>query len=252
MKGLANQIAVITAGARGIGRACALRLAEAGCHVAVLDRDGAANDKLADDIRAIGATAWTFQVDMSDVTALERVLTDVRAAAGANPTILVNNAAYLANFEAVLDTTTDDWDRAFATGPTAAFIATRALLPAMVCAGGGSIVNIGSVGGQVAFRRYAAYCSAKAAVIHLARSVAADYGRYGIRANAVLPGAVRTDVTADAMADPRRRLELEAMSPLRRVAEPAEIASVVAFLCSAESSFVTGAAIPVDGGWTAL
>lgn len=249
MRGLAGRPAIVTGGANGIGRACSLRLGVEGCPVIIIDVDDKSASAVAEAICDAGGAGWFLHADVSDPAALEQVLADATNLAGP-ATILVNNAAYLRSFAPVTDTDPEDWARSFATGPTASFTAARALLPGMIRAGAGSIVHIASVGGQVAFERYAAYCSAKAAVIQLARSIAADYGQFGITANAVLPGAVRTQVIHEATQDPVQLHQLEAMSVLGRIGEADEIAGAVAFLCSSDASFITGAAIPVDGGWT--
>lgn len=243
-----RDVAVIPGGAGGIGAAVARRLAAEGAAVAVLDVDVAAGEGLAAELSASGAAARFLATDVSDAGAIEQAVAAV-AAELSPPTVLVNCAAWLHDFAAVADTTPEQWERSFAVTLRGTYLSCRTVLPHMVAGRRGSVVNVASIGAHVVFPRHAAYASAKAAVVQLTRSIAVDYGEHGIRANALLPGAIRTphlDADIGDEADRRRR---EAMSVLGRFGEPEEMAAAVAFLASQDASYITGAAIVADGGW---
>jgi NAD(P)-dependent dehydrogenase (short-subunit alcohol dehydrogenase family) len=242
----ARDTAVIPGGAGGIGAAVARRLAAEGAKVAVLDVDAGAGEALVADLARSGTVF--LATDVSDAEAVDGAIARV-AAELSPPTVLVNCAAWLHDFAAVADTTPEQWERSLGVTLRGTYLSCRAVLPHMVAAGHGSVVNVASVGAQVVFPRHAAYASAKAAVVQLTRSIAVDYGPHGIRANALLPGAIRTphlDADIGDEADRRRR---EAMSVLGRFGEPEEMAAAVAFLASDDASYITGAALVADGGW---
>jgi NAD(P)-dependent dehydrogenase (short-subunit alcohol dehydrogenase family) len=243
----ARDTAIIPGGAGGIGAAVARRLAAEGATVAVLDVDAGAGEALAADLAH--SRAMFLATDVSDADAVDGAVGRVAAELGP-PTVLVNCAAWLHDFAAVADTTPEQWERSLGVTLRGTYLSCRAVLPHMVAAGRGSVVNVASVGAQVVFPRHAAYASAKAAVVQLTRSIAVDYGPHGIRANALLPGAIRTPhLDADIADEPDRRRR-EAMTVLGRFGEPKEMAAAVAFLASDDASYITGAALVADGGWT--
>ena len=242
----ASRLAVVTGGASGIGRGIVERLAAEGAQVAIVDIDGEGARRAAAEL---GDPARGYEADVGSAGPIAAAFTAIRAELG-DPDVLVNNAAYLADFGAALETTDENWEAALAGTLSSVYRCSREVLPAMLERGDGAIVNLGSVGGVVGFAGFAAYTAAKAGVIHLTKSLAIDYGPHGIRVNCVCPGAIDTPnnqrFTAD---DSHRRYQIE-MSVLGRTGEPHEIAAAVAFLASDEASFITGANLLVDGGWT--
>jgi len=247
---LAGKIAIVTGGASGIGRASAARFAASGARVAIFDIDDERGQQAVEAIRGEGGQALFVHCDVSQADLVEQAVARVSRALGP-PDVLMKCAAYLRDFKAVLETSEREWDASMAVTLKGCFLCARAVLPAMVAKRKGSIINVSSVGGLVGFAGFAAYVSAKGGVIQLTRSIAIDYGRYGVRCNALCPGAIDTPTNQGVQqADPALRQYQIDMSVLGRVGTPDEVASCALFLASDESSFVTGTCLVVDGGWT--
>ncbi len=250
--------ALVTGAGSGIGRAVALRLAAGGAAVGVVDvRDGAAQD-VAATIVSLGGTAEAATADVGDEIAVERAVGLVAERFGVLDTVVT--CAGLAISSHTHDTSLATWETSLRVNLTGTFLTIKHAVPHLIAAGGGSIVTIGSVASLVAAGRSSAYDASKGAVLQLTRSVAVEYVDAGIRANCVCPGVVATDLGANTAAitnesrpvSPRRAPAERIDVPMSRAAAPEEIAAVVAFLCSDEASFMTGAAVPVDGGFTAI
>ena len=250
---LEGKVAIVTGAASGIGRASAIRFARERAKVVIADINAPGGEHSAALIQQEGGQASFKYCDVSDTTNVQHVVEEVMATHG-QIDILFANAAYLDELFGVAETSEEVWDRHIGVTLTGVYLCCKHVIPHMVQAGGGSILATSSVGGSVAFDRQAAYCTAKAGVEMLMKTIARDYGRSGIRANAIAPGAVYTPV----MDDVKRRNPdgwdqvLRDMSLLERLwAEPEDIAAAAAYLVSDEAAFVTGTVLTVDGGWTA-
>ena len=243
-----NRTALVTGAAHGIGRVIARRLAAEGAAVAVLDLNGEGAAETAALIHEAGGRAFSAQADIADMETLSAAIAAAESALGPID-ILVNNAAYTAagDLEGI---SLEAWHREIDVNVNGTYHCLRAILPGMQARGAGVAVNIASVNG-VRYFGNPAYSAAKAALINLTQSVASEYGKYGIRCNAVLPGSVRTDNitwTIRQERDPDVFRKLARWYPLGRVAEPDDVAKAVSFLASDEASYITGVGLPVDGG----
>jgi len=250
---LAGKSAVITGGGTGIGQAIALSFAREGAHVAVAGRR---KEKLEETLRLLqeaGCSALALECDVTKAADTELVVKAAEDAFG-KVNVLVNNAGAL-SVSTVETIAEDDWDRVMATNVKGPFLMSRAALPAMRRAGGGSIINVGSVLGIVAIRDRAAYCASKGAVSMLTKAMALDHAHDHIRVNCLCPSIVESDMTrnlfAETEAGSQARESRLASIPLGRFGRPADIAGLAVFLASDESSWMTGTVIPVDGGVTA-
>jgi len=247
---LQGKNAIVTGGAHGIGRAIAQRFAEEGASVLIADIDGAAAQVAAKEISTLGHVCNSIRCDVSS---LEDVTTAIAAALKPAPQVdvLCNNAAYIASqWHNAVEAPDDEWERSFEISLLGTQYFIRQTLPSMIERRGGSIINISSVQGIVAGRNSAAYTTMKHGLIGLTRSVACDFGQYNIRCNALCPGAIATRISPG----PGTELHQRQISKtfLCRVGEPREVANAALFLASDESSYVTGAVLAVDGGWTAI
>ncbi|WP_343079585.1 SDR family oxidoreductase [Ostreiculturibacter nitratireducens] len=248
MKRYADTTAIVTGAAHGIGRAIARRLAAEGANVAVLDIDGDGADETARILRKDGNRAQAFRTDITDFPALEGTFAEIEANLGPVG-LLVNNAAYT-DAGALEGMGLDAWHREVDVNLNGTYHCLRAILPRMKERMDGAVVNIASVNG-VRYFGNPSYSAAKAGIINLTQSVASEYGKYGIRCNAVLPGSVRTDNvtwTIRQQKDPDIFKKLGRWYALGRVAEPDDIAKAVSFLGSDDAGYITGVALPVDGG----
>jgi NAD(P)-dependent dehydrogenase (short-subunit alcohol dehydrogenase family) len=236
---LDNKVAIVTGGAHGIGRAIAEIFAAAGARLVVADIEEAPPLEGALFLRA-------------DVSVPEDVRRVVESAAAINGRIdvLCNNAAYLGPGHAAADATDEEWERCYRVSLLGAQRFIAATLPYMVRQRSGSIINIASVQALVGARDSAAYTSIKHAIVGLTRSVAYDYGPHNVRANAICPGAIQTRISPKPGDELYQRQIGKTF--LGRVGAPREVAHAALFLASDASSYITGAAIPVDGGWTAM
>jgi NAD(P)-dependent dehydrogenase (short-subunit alcohol dehydrogenase family) len=249
----AGQVALVTGGASGIGFAAVERLLVEGATVWILDRDIAAAHAVAERCTVAGLAARAAQLDVADGAAFERVVSEIDAAEG-RIDVLVNNAGVV-HAGSVWETTHEDWARVVAINLTGTFNGIRAVFPVMMRAGRGAIVNISSDWGLVGAPGEAAYVATKTGVVGLTRAAAMDGASHGIRTNAVCPGYTQTpllDGWVAAQEDPVQAMaDIAAHQPLGRVGTAYEVAALIAFLASCEAGFITGAAVPVDGGVTA-
>jgi NAD(P)-dependent dehydrogenase (short-subunit alcohol dehydrogenase family) len=247
---VAGKTAVVTGGAAGIGRACALALAREGARVTVADVDEAGGADTVDAIRSLGGEAFFHRADVG-VTADVRELVRQASARWGRLDVMVNNAG-VGISGSVTEISEDDWERVLSVNLSGVWRGMRFAIPEMLKAGGGSVINTSSVQSMVGFRGWAGYAASKGGINSLTRQAAVDYADQGIRVNAVLPGTIRTPMNERIMAAAPDPAQVEqgwlAMHPVGRLGQAGEVAALVLFLASDESSFITGELIRVDGG----
>lgn len=247
---LEGRTAVITGGASGIGLASARKFAAEGATTVLWDFDAEALAVAVKDIEDGGGTAHAVEANVASRESVAAAAAHTVDLTG-SPTVLMNNAGVLDDYAPILETDEDLWDRIIGVNLTGVYRVTRALLPMMLAAGGGTIVNTCSIAGLVAGGGGTAYTASKHGVLGLTRQLAFDYGQQGIRVNCICPGAVETGMTRELFAAGEAAVMDSVNSvPAGRYAQPEELANLALFLASEDSSFSHGAAFVADGGWT--
>lgn len=251
MTRLRDKVAIITGGASGIGRACAILFAQEGARVVVGDIDAAGGDETVRLIRDAGHTAKFVATDVTVARDAERLVKETVDAFGALHAAVFT--AGIIRYGTVVDTPEEVWDQVVDVNLKGIFLCAKYVIPAMVASGGGSIVNTSSAAGLVAAANQCAYDAAKAGVVNLSRQMALDFASANIRVNCLVPGGIDTPMSRSFIAKRQARLEDVARTwgALKRFGTPDEVARVALFLASEEASFVTGTPVVVDGGFTA-
>ena len=240
---LKDKVAVVTGGASGIGEAAARVLAREGACVAILDLNGQGAERVAGEI---GGEAW--MCDVADEEQVHGAMARIAGLQGAIHVLFAN--AGVAIRHPVVDEDSADWDRLMSVNVKGIFLCAKYAIPHMPP--GSSIIVTSSVTGIVGVRNRALYSASKGAIVALTRNMALDYAASGIRVNCICPGFVLTELIAGILkTDPHRASRITSMHPLGRLGQPEDIANAVLFLASDESSWVTGASIPIDGGFSA-
>lgn len=247
---LEGQVALVTAAARGLGRACALALAEAGADIALGLKDIHRDGGVAAEIEARGRRVLPLQMEM---TQLDQVREGIAKAAShfGRLDILVNNAG-IAPTNLAENVREEDFDRTIDVNLKGTFFACQAAGRIMIQQGGGRIVNMSSQAGFAALPTESIYCMTKAGIVHLTKCLAVEWGKYNINVNAVAPTFIYTDGTEPVLSDPAFHADtVERIAALHRVGQPSEVAGAVVFLASPAASLITGHTMLIDGGWTA-
>jgi NAD(P)-dependent dehydrogenase (short-subunit alcohol dehydrogenase family) len=254
MNRLSNEVAVITGAGQGIGAAIARSFAQEGAAVVILEINAASGEAIAREIVSAGGKAIAYAVDVANAAAIIAAIEAAGKAIG-HATILVNNAGFSFRGDP-LEVTEEGWRRTFAVDLDGAWYAIRAVLPGMLAAAQGSIINIGSVHSFKIVPRYFPYPVAKHALIGLTRAIAIEYAARGVRCNAICPGAIATpgnldiwNETPDPAAERRRWEEIH---PMKKIGRPEDVAAAAVFLASREASFITGESMMIDGGRSIL
>ena len=249
MDGIMDQVAVVTGAAQGNGRAIALGLAREGARVACCDVQVDKLEALAEDIVAAGGNALAITFDVTDGTRCLEVSAEVEQALGP-AAILVNNAGIVRRTPPDAETFAEDWDQVMAVNATGVMQVTRAFLP-QLRATRGRVINLGSIMSATAGPGIAAYAASKGAVLQLTKALAHDLAADGVRVNALAPGVIETPMTEVTRQNPNAIGRFMAHTPMGRPGKPEELVGPVLFLASSASSYVTGAMLPVDGGYLA-
>ncbi|AIE86285.1 SDR family NAD(P)-dependent oxidoreductase [Fimbriimonas ginsengisoli] len=244
---MANKVALVTGAARGIGRGCALALANEGYDLALGFRDRTKDDGLIAEIEALGRRAMPLQMDVLHKSQIDAAVAEALDGFG-QIDVLINNAGG-GRIAAALDVTEEMFDWICDANLKGTFFTSQAVGRAMLAQGGGSIVNIGSQAGAVALPTESVYCAAKAAVAHLTKCLAVEWAPH-IRVNCVAPTFIRTPGTRPALADADFERHVLDMIPMGRIGEVEDVTGAVTFLCSPAARLITGATLLVDGGWT--
>ena len=246
---LNNKVAIVTGAGSGIGRAIAVKLAAEGARVVVSDVDNAGGRETTAEIASTGGDGYYVHADVSRAGDSEMLVGEATSRFGGLH-IAVNNAGVGGPSAPTGEYPVDGWDRVIAINLSGVFYGMRYQIPALKSSGGGSIVNITSILGQVAFRNAPAYVSAKHGVVGLTQNAAVEYAQQGIRVNSVGPGFIRTPLLDRNMDEDQLR-GIASLHPMNRLGESNEVAEMVLWLCSDRASFVTGAYFAVDGGYLA-
>ncbi|MFZ5916460.1 MAG: SDR family NAD(P)-dependent oxidoreductase [Chloroflexota bacterium] len=251
---LEGKVAIITGGGSGIGRATAILFAREGARVVVADIAPEGGRETVEAIRRKGGEAIWVETDVSKAGDV-MVMVDATIQAFGRIDVLFNNAAVTLP-ASVVEATEEVWDRTMAIDLKGVFLPCKYAIPHMIRGGGGAVINTASMCGLVASPNQAPYSAAKGGVVALTRQMAIDYAAHNIRVNGIAPSEVRTPMFLgfiNRAPDPEKKMqELVARIPMRRVAEPEELARAALFLASDDSSYVTGVTLPVDGGLTAM
>lgn len=241
---MTNRTAFITGASRGIGRACALALSEAGCRVALAARNAALLDEVAAEVRAKGREAYAVTIDMTDAASIKEAFAKTAKEFGPI-SILVNNAGVTRDGLA-LRMKKEDWDAVISTNLTGSFLAIQQVLQHMLRDRWGRIINISSVVGEMGNPGQANYVASKAGLIGLTKAIAQEMGSRSITVNAVAPGFIETDMTKGLPAEVREKML--ASIPLTRMGKASDVAAAVKFLASEEAAYITGHVLDVNGG----
>ncbi len=247
---LTGQVALVTGAARGLGNAISLALANAGADVALGLRDVNAQGDLVAQIEAMGRRVIPLQMDLRHLDQIFRAVDDTVRHLG-RIDILVNNAG-VAPDNLAENVREEDFDLTLTVNLKGTFFASQAAGRVMIRQKSGHIINLSSQAGFVALPTESVYCMTKAAIAHLTKCLAVEWGKYNITVNAVAPTFIRTPGTASCLADPEFRSDvIERIAALHRIGEPMDVAGVVVFLASSAASLITGETVLIDGGWTA-
>ncbi len=244
MSQLANQIAVVTGGGRGIGRAIALKFASEGADVVVISRTAANAEKVAEEVRALGRRAWAYAVDVADAAAVSAAAEQILAATG-RVDILVNNAG-ITKDGLLMRMSDTDWDAVLDTNLKGAFLVTKAFVRSFIKQRSGRILNLSSVIGLIGNAGQCNYAASKAGLIGFTQSTARELASRGITVNAIAPGFIETDMTSEL--NEAMRTELLKRIPLGIFGAADDIAAAALYLASPAARYVTGQVLTVDGG----
>lgn len=248
---LNDKVALVTGGGGGIGGATALAFANEGAKVAVVDLDSDGAERVASQIRDRGGDAIAIATDVSKGAEVADMVKRVVAHFGGLH-VAFNNAGIDVEHEPLAKTSEEMFDKLMAVNVKGVWLCMKYEIEHMLGHGGGAIVNTSSIGGMIGAPRQPIYGTTKHAVLGMTKAAAMEYGRKGIRVNAVCPGVIRTEMTERAIArDPRREAHIERAHPIGRIGEPEDIAKAVVYLCSEDASFVLGHPLMVDGGFIA-
>jgi NAD(P)-dependent dehydrogenase (short-subunit alcohol dehydrogenase family) len=253
MMQLIGKVALITGAAEGIGRATAIRFSDEGAVVCIVDVNEELGRRTLEQITQKGGKAIFVQADVSQSKDVQASVDKTLKEYG-NIDILVNNAAIFIQ-GSVTTLEEEQWDRTLAVNLKSMYLYGKRVIPIMVRQGGGVILNMGSVLSLVGRTDYAAYCASKGGILALTRAMALDYANKGIRVNCICPGVVNTSqlevcLKQHSLGQQKAYLEIIDRYPIGRIAEPSEVAGLLAYLASEEASFITGVAYPFDGGFT--